>query len=122
VLRVGAGQQASGQRQRGSSLATIAHSVSTVDACRGDLDAEPLPVHIDDDHDPGSDVQVITMRTSAERSSTSRRSVTVAPSTAIDGWVTCGAQLRHAADRAAPLGYVARPANRPAGPCRLLIA
>ena len=52
----------------------------------------------------------------------SRRSVTVQPSTAIGGCVTCGAQLRHAPDRTAPLAYLARPANRPAGPCRLLIA
>ena len=31
------------------------------------------------------------------------------PSTAIGGWVTCGAQLRHAPDRTAPLAYLARP-------------
>ena len=52
----------------------------------------------------------------------SRRSVTVQPSTAIGGWVTCGAQLRHAPDGAAPLAYLAWPASRPAGPWRLLIA
>ncbi len=62
------------------------------------------------------------MRASAERSSMSRRSVTVQPSTAIGGWVTCRAQLRHAPDRAAPLAYLARPANGPARPCRLSIA
>ncbi len=36
--------------------------------------------------------------------------------------MTCGAQLRHAADRSAPLAYLARPANRPASPCRLSMA
>ena len=44
------------------------------------------------------------------------------PSTAIGGCVTCGAQCRHAADRSAPLAYLARPANGRAGPCRLSIA
>ena len=35
----------------------------------GDLDGGPLPVHVDDDRDPGSRVLVTTMLTSAERSS-----------------------------------------------------
>ena len=86
------------------------------------LDVGPLPVHVDDDHDPGFPWLVTTMFTAAERSSTSRHSVTVQPSTAIGGRLTCGAQLRHAPDRAAPLAYLARPANRPASTCRLSIA
>ena len=93
-----------------------------VDACRGDLDGGPLPVHVDDDHDPGSDALVTTMLTSAERSSKSRRSVTVQPSTAIGGCVTCGAQLppRSGPYRAARLPRPAR--EPPSRPCRLSIA
>ena len=81
MLRVGAGPEAGGQRQQTSSLVTIAHAVSPRSRhVVGDLEGGRWPVHVDDDHDPGSDALVTTMLASAERSSMSRGSVTVQPS------------------------------------------
>ena len=77
----------------------------------GDLDGGPLPVHVDDDHDPGPMAghhdahlgrAIVHVQTRRDRA---------AGGTAIGGWVACGAKLRHAPDRTAPLGYLARPAT-----------
>jgi len=82
---------------------TIAHAVSPQSTqVVGDLDGGPLPVHVDDDHDPVPCVgdhdahlgrAIVHVQTQRD----------LPASTAIGGWLSCGAQPPPAPDRTAPI-------------------